>query len=148
GPETRGGNGHAGSRATEGVLAAWLNQLPETQGVSLGPWDRVRIDQYPGRPRGTGRVAAHRRPLDSGTVARRRVRLRPEHRPGRRLSEARREDRPGIVAGAAGRAPDPVPRRGGADRAADAGREARRRGAEPAAPLPPTGAPHVPHSRG
>src|ERR1700730_4395807 len=124
--------GHAGHHATEGVLAAWLNQLPETQGVSLGPWDRVRIDQYPRRPRRTGRIAEHRRPLDPGPVARRRVRLRPAHSPGRRLPEARREDRPGIVAGAAGRAPDPIYRRGVADRPADARRTARHRGAEPA----------------
>src|SRR6185437_10186358 len=57
-------------RAAQGVLAAWLNKLPETQGVSLGPWDRVRIDQYPRRRRRPGRVAAPRRPLDPDPVAR------------------------------------------------------------------------------
>src|ERR1700722_17965686 len=81
------GVGDARSR-TEGVLAAWLNQLPETQGVSLGPWDRVRIDQYPRRRARTGRAAAPRRALDPGAVARRRLCLRPEHRAGRRFPEA------------------------------------------------------------
>ena len=42
---SKGDTRDARERAIEGVLATWLNQLPETQGVSLGPWDRVRIDQ-------------------------------------------------------------------------------------------------------
>src|SRR5437763_15602808 len=95
---------HAGDRTIEGVLAAGLNQLPETQGVSLGPWDRVRIDQYPGRRRRAGRNAAPRGALIAGAVARRQVHLRAEPGAGRRIPEARREGRPGIVAGAANRA--------------------------------------------
>ena len=36
------------SHATvQGVLAARLNQLPETQRVSIGPWDRLRLRQRP-----------------------------------------------------------------------------------------------------
>mgnify|MGYP006161281907 CR=1 FL=1 len=31
--------------SAEGVLAAGLNQLPETQRVSIGPWDRLRFRQ-------------------------------------------------------------------------------------------------------
>jgi hypothetical protein len=32
-------------RQPEGVLAAWMNELSETQRVSLGPGDRVQIHQ-------------------------------------------------------------------------------------------------------
>src|SRR5437763_698171 len=111
----------AADRAAQGVLAAWLNQLSETQGVSLGPWDRVRIDQRLGRRRRPGRGATARCALDPRIVARRRVRLRAEHRPGRPLPEAEREDRPGPVAGAAAGAPRALSRRGVADHPADAG---------------------------
>ena len=55
----------AGNRAAEGVLAAGLNQLPETQGVSLGPWDRVPIDQYPRRPGRAGRDGSVSAPVRS-----------------------------------------------------------------------------------
>ena len=32
-------------RALQGLLAAWLNQLSETQRVSIGPWDRLRFSE-------------------------------------------------------------------------------------------------------
>src|SRR5439155_26414452 len=92
------------SPAIEGVLSAWLNQLPETQGVSLGPWDRVRIDQCAGRRGRAGGAGASRRALDPGPIAWRQIRLRAEYRPGRRIPEARRKCRASTVAGAARRA--------------------------------------------
>ena len=37
--------GENDGRAVQGVLAAGLNQLSETQRVSIGPWDRLRFSE-------------------------------------------------------------------------------------------------------
>ena len=91
-------------RRRQGLLAAALNELPQGQGIPLGPWDRVRIDQRPGRRRDGGASQA-RRPLGPCRRARRPVRLRTGHQGRRRLPRPAGRHRTGALArGARGEA--------------------------------------------
>src|SRR5262249_60021907 len=81
-------------RAIQGLLAAWLNQLSETQGVSIGPWDRLRFSECARGSERLRRTAEARRAVGTGAVARRQIHLRPEHQADRRLPGAEREERP------------------------------------------------------
>src|SRR5262249_49810729 len=96
----------------QGVLAAWLNQLSETQRVSIGPWDRLRIGECPGRPDWPCPVAEAWPQDRPRAVARRQVRPRPEHTADHRLPWPQRGWRPAALDRGIGRAHRQVPDRG------------------------------------